>query len=594
MPRKQVYGKRGNANSAFQLSKVFCSASSPLKIDATTKNDVEATTVMLESLKIEEKTQETRTERPRVRRALSVKDGNVKPAKVLAGKKKEKSKDVVCVLEENIPESIELPIDVVATLSPSKPLPIKIRSQPECTSRQEVDPYIHPLLALSTNPTATQPFTAWSQTLEPFFTISKIAEASYGEVYRLALSSPHPTFTSTDESVLKILALKPPAQLQDEDRIKSKSQIQREKNMSSVSSVVSEVQLLKRMTEVPGFTNFRALHILRGRPAPAFIAAWKAWNKSKPAGQKSSFPDPSRKANYTDEQLWAVIEMQDAGTDVEKLHEAKDEVVETTGGAWDVFWQVVIAVGKGEEIAGFEHRDLHLGNICVNQGGNRKKGKVGRTGLETTIIDYTLSRAEMAPRQSTISSFSDSTASTPSLTYSIEEQDQEEVAFLDLAIDPALFESDATEEYQYEVYRYMRNAMYFSNALKPYSLHEAEAADTGRSWRGFHPQTNLIWLHFVLRMLIGGIVAPPSEDDGAEGESEWWRWTTLKKVEELLRIETIPREGLGSVRDLIAIALEERWLDEGDVVGEALPDFVKVLEVENAQAKSKRRAQRVT
>jgi serine/threonine-protein kinase haspin len=581
MPRQQVYGRRGALNSAFKLSAVFCSDSSPLKFEKTIKEDVETATDKLGSLKITESMREAKTERPKVRRALVSKDGNVAVPKATVGRKKKKrtkSTEIVCDIKEDIPEPIEILEEEAATLGASEP-PRTESPRIEYDPPQGTDPYIHPLLPLSTNPAAPQQFTAWSQTIEPFFTISKIAEASYGEVYRLSLSHPHPTFTSTDESVLKILALKPPPPLQDSEEKKSKGQIQRERNMSSVSSVCSETQLLKRMTEVPGFTNFRALHILQGRPSPAFVTAWKAWNKSKPAGQKSTFPDPSRKANYSEEQMWAVIEMQDAGTDAEKLQEEKEDTIGTVEGIWDVFWQVVIAVGKGEEIAGFEHRDLHLGNICVNQGRKRKRGKVGGTGLESTIIDYTLSRAEMSRRRPISSSSSQTATSTLSISsHGQAEEDEVEIAFLDLSLDPGLFESNAAEEYQYEVYRYMRNAMYFSDALKPYPLHEAEATATGRSWRGFHPQTNLVWLHLVLGKLMGGVTAPPSEAGEGNSEGGRWRWSTLKEVEQLLRIENIPREGLGSVRDLIGIALAESWLDEEDVVGEALPDFAQVLE----------------
>lgn len=108
-------------------------------------------------------------------------------------------------------------------------------------------------------------------------------------------------------------------------------------------------------------------------------------------------------------------------------------------GTWDVFWGVVLALGKGEDDVGFEHRDLHMGNICVSK---RQwsldeidpRKNLGFTGIETTLIDYTISRAEISPGT-------------------------EDVAFLDLENDLSLFEGDAAEEYQYEIYRYMRAAM---------------------------------------------------------------------------------------------------------------------------------------
>ena len=72
---------------------------------------------------------------------------------------------------------------------------------------------------------------------------------------------------------------------------------------------------------VANFTNFRDLTILQGRPSLSFTNAWKTWNKSRSRGKKSEFPDPGKKASYDETQLWAIVEMQDAGTDCERLME---------------------------------------------------------------------------------------------------------------------------------------------------------------------------------------------------------------------------------------------------------------------------------
>ena len=116
-----------------------------------------------------------------------------------------------------------------------------------------------------------------------------------------------------------------------------------------------------------------------------------------------------------------------------------------------MFWGVVIALAKGEDAVGFEHRDLHMGNICVSKrnrlSSNHVGGdpghidptlKLGFTGIETTLIDYTISRAEIAQGRG---------------------DDDGDVAFLDLEKDLSIFRGDAEVEYQYEIYRYMRAAM---------------------------------------------------------------------------------------------------------------------------------------
>lgn len=214
--------------------------------------------------------------------------------------------------------------------------------------------YTQPLLHLCSDPaarTAPLSFSSWSDALQQHFNIVKIAEASYGEVYRLSLQAPTPGLTRSDESVLKIIALKPPPCPPASRAAEKKAAL-----MSTISQVASEVQLLQRMTSIPGFTNFRDIRVLQGRPPPAFCTAWKSFNKSRRKSQKSIFPDPSRKSSYDDEQLWAVIEMQDAGTDLERLIEEGTEAIGGIWGVWDVFWGVVLALGKGEEGCRFEVR----------------------------------------------------------------------------------------------------------------------------------------------------------------------------------------------------------------------------------------------
>jgi len=215
-----------------------------------------------------------------------------------------------------------------------------------------------PLLQFCIDPEgrlAPTPFSDWSFSLEHHFNITKIAEASYGEVYRLSLKSHVQGFTKSDESVLKIIALKPPAPAPGRNGKIDKRHSTKTAMMSAVENVVSEIRLLQRMTSTPGFTNFRDVRVLRGRPSKMFADAWKAFNKTRPKGDKSIFPDPGRKTSYDDDQLWAVIEMQDAGSDLERV------AVNDVWGVWDVFWGVALAIAKGEEDAKFEVRfAIHL------------------------------------------------------------------------------------------------------------------------------------------------------------------------------------------------------------------------------------------
>jgi serine/threonine-protein kinase haspin len=595
MPRKAVYGKPSHLYSSFSsfqspvkqrkqepaAFEVIEVAEELSRLSVQTKfanNDVEtspAREALCERLANTERPvklsrqRTTSSESVTSTGSVSPRERKTKHAKPKKTQSEKRPKNPVN--EEPPPVSLDMSTEVVA----EEPQVAEIASLPQVTEPTpieslEVDlaalkitkPRIsnvytkHAASLLSLSSQDLTSFSAWSDQLSSHFAVTKIAEASFGEVYRLSLLKTHAALGKTDESVLKIIALKPPTSTK---RKMSKAAKKRTEMMSDPEDVAAEVRLMQRMTCTPGFTNFREICVLQGRPGDAFAAAWSSWNNSQESKGKevSVFPDPSKKASYSEDQLWAVIEMQDAGTDLENTKVANVWL------AWDIFWGVVLALGKGEEAARFEHRDLHMGNICVSGLNNAahcreadyvpttSNKKLDFTGIETTLIDYTISRAEMGVLE-----------------------EEEDVAYLDLERDLALFEGDAEEEYQYEIYRYMRSAMYLGEPLGDLWERWDEAEESGRTWKGYHPQTNLVWLHFVLHKLAEQIEWPSSgkriQDVGAAQRAEELE-AALLKVNRLLDPEEMPQTGLRCASDLVVLALDQGWLDKEDVQGRAGP-----------------------
>ncbi|KAK5012174.1 hypothetical protein LTR39_004282, partial [Cryomyces antarcticus] len=287
-----------------------------------------------------------------------------------------------------------------------KRLPLRSAKKTVEEKRNEIIiDHVQPLLRLCSDSSkrfAPTSFESYAASREKEFKITKIAEASYGEVYRLSLKKPWSGFGSSDEWVIKFIPLQAPPALCKHIQNPRARQKARETSasMSAVADVTSEVEVLDRMTNVPGFTNFRDIEVVRGRPAKAFVAAWQDFNTARRAAGRSEsvLADPGLESSYEDDQLWAAIEMQDAGEDLERFK------VENVFQSWDIFWGVALALAKAEKYARFEHRDLHLGNICVR--GTKNSGRVSEmsspanrnlnfTPIETTVIDYTLSRADL-------------------------------------------------------------------------------------------------------------------------------------------------------------------------------------------------------
>lgn len=179
--------------------------------------------------------------------------------------------------------------------------------------------------------------------------------------------------------------------------------------------------------------------------------------------------------------------------------------------------------------------------------------KLGYTGLETTIIDYTLSRASMP--------------------------DGAGPAFLDLARDASLFEGDGGVEYQYDMYRHMRAAVLKDDPLAVCDdVHAAPALGGGTAaavdgaWEAYRPVTNLVWLHFVLHMLCKTVQWPSSGPRDARrdvAESAAGLEAKLRALAERLELKRLhPGERTWeSAGTLVAWAVEQEWLDKEDIIG---------------------------
>jgi serine/threonine-protein kinase haspin len=172
--------------------------------------------------------------------------------------------------------------------------------------------------------------------------VDKIAEGSYGEVYQLRLREDLSTLEISksrlsklkayDAGVFKIVPLRA-------------KRGPGSKKFTTVDEIVSEVRLLKLLDPVPGFVRFREVHVVQGRfPAP-YQRAWTEYSKTK---DDCFNPDPAKKASYPDSQLWAVLEMDYAGHELEKC------TFSTVSQIYDMFWGVALGLARAEQLSRFE------------------------------------------------------------------------------------------------------------------------------------------------------------------------------------------------------------------------------------------------
>lgn len=276
-----------------------------------------------------------------------------------------------------------------------------VRLSSGCVEDEKTNDYVRRVLDEATSQLAArgvQKFTSWAARSETAFDPVKIAEGSYGEVYKLRLKedickrniskSRLAKLQEYGEGVFKVVPLRAQKGLGS-------------KKFTTIDEIVAEVKLLKLLDPIPGFARFREVHVVQGRFPPSFQAAWDSY---KAAGKDCENPNPANKRAYSDQQLWAILEMDDAGVELEKFKWSSVFQV------YDIFWGVAMGLARAEEYALFEHRDLHLGNVCLRStradgdmqllaavDANRLESSsgFGISSLETTIIDYSLSRAEL-------------------------------------------------------------------------------------------------------------------------------------------------------------------------------------------------------
>ena len=310
------------------------------------------------------------------------------------------------------------------------------------------------------------------RTWQEAFTITKIAQGSFGSILRTQMKSDPSNFT-----VCKLMPIKP------KEVTESAGSLQ-----TYIKDAAAEIRVLDKMSESPGFVQFRSAHVLKGK-LPRFLTdMFHEWDRDHP---KDKTPSEHRES-----ELWLLIEMSDAGTDLATLLRGafpdgtylnKEEKGARLNlyQAWDIFWSVAEALAHGEMNAEFEHRDLHPGNICIKRKPVRSQSASDEgdstlapryTNLEVTLIDYTLSRVILENGEKIYNSMDDD----------------------------GLFEGkgrSAVDRQQYNTYRHMRDVVGF---------HRDQILDVKieNLWSLHFPKTNLLWLHHILFVLLKEIERP--------------------------------------------------------------------------------------
>lgn len=229
-----------------------------------------------------------------------------------------------------------------------KPVP---RLSSGCVQDEKANEYASPILNEALSPIAAQgvqKFGSWAARGGNMLQVVKLAEGSYGEVYKMRLreevckqemsKSKLAKLRAYGDGVFKVVPLRAVKGLGS-------------KKFTRVDEIVSEVKMLKYLDPIPGFARFREIHVVQGRFPESFQEAWDYYKKTK---DDSLNPNPANKRAYPDSQMWAIIEMDDAGCELEKFSWSSVFQI------YDIFWGVAMALARAEEHALFEVRSFRL------------------------------------------------------------------------------------------------------------------------------------------------------------------------------------------------------------------------------------------
>jgi serine/threonine-protein kinase haspin len=383
--------------------------------------------------------------------------------------------------------------------------------------------------------------------------IVKIAEASYAEVYRIS--------NDRGTSIIKVIRLESPIKPQTKAQERS-GLVDEEPHCED--DLAGEIKISEWLADIPGFVVYKERYIVRGKAPKSLLETHQTFQrrvKRQDPDRLQFYPSPSR---YLDDTRFLVVELGDAGTALEDFH------LESIDQLWDIFFHTAIALARAEDLVNFEvgmlilpivipwsranpmtvqHRDLHEGNLCIRHPGKslprpeKTSCQFGYSGLDITILDYGLSRAEGGDDE-------------------VGQDEPTPVAY-DLEKDLNIFTS--THASQCKVYRQMRSFLLEGDRTclppKAHTRPYDSGVDGPISWTGYYPYTNVLWLAYLYQYLTGNFRGESRDlSQFKRTTKEFWCHLNPDASRDIL---SFSRAG-----DVVTYAVEAGWIREAQLAGD--------------------------
>ncbi|TRX91721.1 hypothetical protein FHL15_007274 [Xylaria flabelliformis] len=464
---------------------------------------------------------------------VKIQDENIEPTKSPLPPRRSTRQSVLL----NPPED-----KTIKSLTPSKSVPVLPEPKPRIEVQEDEEAEFAPSLQEESKELQVL---SWAEVCPPGDSIIKIAEASYAEVYRVT--------NDRGTSIIKVIRMSSP--IKPQTKTQQKSGLVDEEPHSE-SDLRGELQISEWLADIPGFVVYKERYIVQGKACRELLETHQAFHKKlkrQDPDRLQFYPSPSR---YLDDTKFLVVELGDAGTALEDFELA------TADQLWDIFFHVAIALARAEVGIEFEHRDLHEGNLCIRKVSEPipkderdRTGYFGFSGLEITILDYGLSRAQG-------------------------DHSSEPVAY-DLERDLSIFTSEHAA--QCRVYRQMRSFLLRGDRVclppedhrKPYS----EGIDGPITWTIHEPYTNVLWLAYLYEWMVENFRGLKKElNSFKRATKELWSYLNPEADENT--------PGFASASDILCYGVEIGWIDEDHLMGgrdEAEKSILSILTTDDIE-----------
>lgn len=403
-------------------------------------------------------------------------------------------------------------------------------------------------------------FRGYGRTIGEKYNVVKIGEGAYSSVFALDQKDRGESANSkaNETTIIKLVPILLPSQSEAE-------------GMTEPGHIASELQTMKIVDPIHGFIRYRGVLVVKGTWPRNFAQAFRNFKLRYKNRAFNEDPETAFDSN----QHYALIEMGHAGMEINEIKRPSDFQI------YDIFWATCLHLANAEVLVQFEHRDLHVSNVCIKPFDSNddridveestvstmiKKPDtiLGMSNTSVTLIDYTFSRVSLPPGFDP-----EKTANFREFFIETEEYDVLAAQYCRAKL--------STSGTQFEE---RMQSLAYAKVAKCVNVEHDKAEKEGRlakpgtgelidPWARHVPQTNVVWLAYLLTCLTqrAGKVAKTKYIAGSNELAMEIQDEIRGKLRALKGrlleddLDLMPR----SAADVVRIGVENGWITKADL-----------------------------